>query len=144
MVNWTKTDTYDDLRYPCFCLDGEDDYLRELPYDWEPDPSYCRYYDYYNFTRQPAEGYTNLEGAVYNAANPYHVDAPFYTNHDMDSNAEYYRDDNGSAVKMAYALNLLMSGNAFVLYRFIRCRQLLYHADVLQKLQGVRVIGNTL
>ena len=31
------------------------DYLRELPSDWEPDSSYCRYYDYYNFTA-PLEG----------------------------------------------------------------------------------------
>ena len=38
------------------------DYLHELPPDWDPDPSYCRYFDYYNFTRQPEEGYSPLEG----------------------------------------------------------------------------------
>ncbi len=38
------------------------DYLRELPSDWEPDSSYCRYYDYYNFTRQAQDGYAPLEG----------------------------------------------------------------------------------
>ena len=38
------------------------DYLRELPADWEPDPSYCPYFDYYNFSRQSAEGFAPLEG----------------------------------------------------------------------------------
>ena len=38
------------------------DYLRELPSDWEPDSSYCSYYDYYNFTRQAQDGYAPLEG----------------------------------------------------------------------------------
>ena len=38
------------------------DYLHELPSGWEPDTSYCKYYDYYNFTRQPADGYAPVEG----------------------------------------------------------------------------------
>ena len=38
------------------------DYLHELPADWDPDPSYCKYFDYYNFKREPADGYTQLEG----------------------------------------------------------------------------------
>ena len=38
------------------------DYLRELPEGWEPDPSYCKYYDYYHFSRQSADGYAPLEG----------------------------------------------------------------------------------
>ena len=38
------------------------DYLHELPSGWEPDTSYCKYYDYYNFTRQPSDGYAHLEG----------------------------------------------------------------------------------
>ena len=38
------------------------DYLRELPDDWEPDPSYCQYFDYYNFSRESKEGYAPLEG----------------------------------------------------------------------------------
>lgn len=225
------------------------DYLRELPAGWEPDPSYCKYFDYYNFTRQPADGYTNLEGTewyyesrfwsempdlnlsseavkeeirgimaywlgkgvdgfrldavtsyyegdmeanngflrfltetahgidpdcclvgeawtdrdsiaylysagidslfdfpfagrdgliaktlngtysasyyvknmvqtekAYTNAAPGCADAPFYTNHDMDRSAEYYPDDNGQLTKMAYAMSLFMTGNAFVYY----------------------------
>ena len=225
------------------------DYLRELPAGWEPDASYCKYYDYYNFTRQPADGYTNLEGTewyyesrfwsempdlnlsseavreeirnimaywlgkgvdgfrldavtsyyegdmeantgflrfltetargidpdcyivgeawtdsdtiaalygsgidslfdfpfagrdgliaktlngtwsakyyvssmvraekAYTDAYPGFVDAPFYTNHDMDRSAEYYPDDSGAVTKMAYAMSLFMTGNAFVYY----------------------------
>lgn len=38
------------------------DYLRELPDDWEPDPSYCKYFDYYHFSREPGDGYAKLEG----------------------------------------------------------------------------------
>ena len=38
------------------------DYLHELPSGWEPDTSYCKYYDYYNFSRQPQNGYAPLEG----------------------------------------------------------------------------------
>ena len=37
------------------------DYLRELPDGWEPDPSYCKYYDYYMFSREPADGFAKLE-----------------------------------------------------------------------------------
>ena len=225
------------------------DYLRELPDGWDPDPSYCKYYDYYNFRREPADGYTQIEGtgwyyesrfwsempdlnlgseavrgeirdimvywldkgvdgfrldavtsyfqddsaanteflrfltetahgidpdcylvgeawtdqgsiaslyasgidslfdfpfaspdgtiarticgtcsasdyvndmvqieSAYAGANPSCVDAPFYTNHDMDRSAEYYPDDDGPATKMAYAMSLFMTGNAFVYY----------------------------
>ena len=38
------------------------DYLRELPEGWEPDASYCKYYDYYCFSREPGEGFAKLEG----------------------------------------------------------------------------------
>ncbi len=41
------------------------DYLRELPEDWEPDPSYCRYFDYYRFTKQSGDGFAPLEGTVW-------------------------------------------------------------------------------
>jgi len=225
------------------------DYLRELPADWEPDASYCKYFDYYNFSREPADGYTQLEGTdwyyearfwsempdlnlsseavrteirdimaywlgkgvdgfrldavtsyyegdtaanteflsfltetargidpdcyivgeawtdsdtisalyasgvdslfdfpfagqggiiaktldgtysakyyvrsmaqaekAYGSANQDFVGAPFYTNHDVDRNAEYYPDDNGPVTKMAYAMSLFMTGNAFVYY----------------------------
>lgn len=45
------------------------------------------------------------------------IDAPFYTNHDMARSAGFYPGDLGEArVKMAQALNLLMTGNAFVYY----------------------------
>lgn len=224
-------------------------YLHELPPDWEPDASYCRYYDYYNFSREARDGYAHLEGtnwyyeagfwsempdlnlsseavraeigdimafwlgkgvdgfrldavssyyaddqdanikfirflketacgidpdcylvgeawtdqdsisALYTSgidslfdfpfanedgliartlngscsasdyveammhaeeahreANPDCVDAPFYTNHDMNRSATYYASDNGPVTKMAYAMNLLMTGNAFVYY----------------------------
>lgn len=38
------------------------DYLHELPSDWEPDPSYCPYFDYYNFTKEQKNGFAPLEG----------------------------------------------------------------------------------
>lgn len=225
------------------------DYLHSLPSGWDPDMSYCRYFDYYNFSREPADGYAQLEGTewyyearfwsempdlnlnseavraeikdimafwlgkgvdgfrldavtsyyegdteanigflrflketacsidpdcylvgeawtdldtiaalytsgidslfdfpfaneegmiaktlkgsctasdfvdcmikaeyAYGSANPGCVDAPFYTNHDMARSADYYADDNGSITKMAYAMSLFMTGNAFVYY----------------------------
>ena len=225
------------------------DYLYELPYGWDPDSSYCRYFDYYNFTREPSDGFTELGGtgwyyesgfwsempdlnldseavrgeirdimaywldkgvdgfrldavtsyftddteknaeflsflketarsidpdcylvgeawtdrdtisALYSSgvdslfdfpfagsegviartlnggcsardyvremmasedvcrnAGPNHIDAPFYTNHDMDRSAGYYSEDNGRAAKMAYAMSLFMTGNSFVYY----------------------------
>ena len=225
------------------------DYLHELPSGWEPDTSYCKYFDYYNFSRQAQDGYAYLEGtewfyearfwsempdlnlnseavrseirdvmafwlgmgvdgfrldavssyytddqdaniefirflketarsidpdcylvgeawtdwdsisALYTSgidslfdfpfanedgiiartlngscgasdyvesmihaeeahreANPDCIDAPFYTNHDMNRSAGYYPDDDGRVTKMAYAMNLLMTGNAFVYY----------------------------
>ena len=74
------------------------------------------------------------EEELYASMNPYYVNAPFYTNHDMDRGAEFYVGDSGAAsgneasggsgasgngrarVKIAEALNLLMTGNAFVYY----------------------------
>lgn len=225
------------------------DYLHELPSGWEPDTSYCRYYDYYNFSREALDGYNHLDGTewyyeagfwsempdlnlnseavrteirdimafwlgkgvdgfrldavtayykndtyanteflrflketansidpdccfvgeawtdrdtiaelytggidslfdfpfageggliantlnggcrasdfveemvrseeIYSSANQEYVGAPFYTNHDMDRSADYYPEDNGPVTKMAYAMNLFMTGNAFVYY----------------------------
>ena len=225
------------------------DYLRGLPDGSEPDASYCKYYDYYNFSREPADGYTQLAGTgwyyearfwsempdlnlsseavrneirdilafwlgkgvdgfrldavtsyyegdtaanieflrflkdaacsiepdcyfvgeawtdrdtiaalytsgidslfefpfangegliaktlngscrasdyvnemiwaeeTYMKANPGYVGAPFYTNHDMDRSADFYPADNGPVTKMAYAMSLFMTGNAFVYY----------------------------
>lgn len=46
-----------------------------------------------------------------------YIDAPFYTNHDMGRGAGYYTGDNSvEKVKMAQAMNLLMSGNSFLYY----------------------------
>lgn len=45
------------------------------------------------------------------------LNAPFYTNHDINRSAGYYSGDSAiSKVKLSGALNLLMSGNAFVYY----------------------------
>lgn len=45
------------------------------------------------------------------------IDAPFYTNHDMARGAGYYSgDDSEQQTKMAQAMNLLMSGSAFLYY----------------------------
>ena len=44
------------------------------------------------------------------------LNAPFYTNHDMARSAGYYPNDGGARTKFAWALNLLMPGNAFLYY----------------------------
>ena len=54
--------------------------------------------------------------AAYDEANPSHVGAPFYTNHDMDRSASYYPSDTGAVTKMTYAMSLLMPGDSFVYY----------------------------
>ncbi len=58
------------------------------------------------------------EEELYASLNPSYVNAPFYTNHDMDRSAEYYTEDETAKakIKIAEALNLLMAGNAFVYY----------------------------
>ena len=49
--------------------------------------------------------------------NKNYIDAPFYTNHDMARSVGYYVGENAdSRVKMAGAMNLLMSGSAFLYY----------------------------
>lgn len=53
----------------------------------------------------------------YGAYNENYIDAPFYTNHDMGRSAGYYAGEESAAqTKMAAALNLFMSGSAFVYY----------------------------
>lgn len=48
---------------------------------------------------------------------PDYIDAPFYTNHDMGRSAGYYSGEYSQAqTKISGALNLLMSGSAFVYY----------------------------
>ena len=68
----------------------------------------------------PAKSYAEAmvkEQKLYASYNENYVNAPFYTNHDMARSAGYYAgDDAQSKVKLAGALNLLMSGNAFVYY----------------------------
>ena len=56
------------------------------------------------------------EEALYASYNPDYINAPFYTNHDMARSTGYYAWDDGSHTKLAGALNLLMTGNAFVYY----------------------------
>ena len=62
-----------------------------------------------------AESLANEEN-LYSSINEHFINAPFYTNHDMPRSAGYYADDDGSHTKLAGALNLLMTGNAFVYY----------------------------
>lgn len=46
-----------------------------------------------------------------------YIDAPFYTNHDMARSAGYYSGDySENQTKIAQAMNLLMSGSAFLYY----------------------------
>lgn len=53
----------------------------------------------------------------YASYNENFVNAPFYTNHDMDRGAGYYTGEYALAqTKIAAALNLTMSGNAFIYY----------------------------
>lgn len=54
---------------------------------------------------------------MYGTYNAEYIDAPFYTNHDMGRSAGYYAGDNSAAqTKMAGAMNLFMSGSAFLYY----------------------------
>ena len=49
--------------------------------------------------------------------NENYIDAPFYTNHDMARSVGYYVGENAdNRVKMAEAMNLFMSGSAFLYY----------------------------
>lgn len=55
--------------------------------------------------------------SLFESYNPAYIDAPFYTNHDLGRSAGYYAGDYSEAqTKIAGALNLLMSGSAFVYY----------------------------
>lgn len=56
------------------------------------------------------------EWQLYESYDPDAVNAPFYTNHDMARGAGYYAGDDGSKTKLALAMNLLTSGNAFLYY----------------------------
>ena len=56
------------------------------------------------------------EQELYATFSDSYVNAPFYTNHDLDRSAGYYAYDDGSRTKFALGLNLMMSGNAFLYY----------------------------
>ena len=62
-----------------------------------------------------AEAMAQEEG-LYASLNPSYVNAPFYSNHDMDRGTEYYAGGDAAKVKIAEVLNLLMPGNAFIYY----------------------------
>ena len=63
-----------------------------------------------------AEQLVNEEELYYSIAPGTSINAPFYTNHDMARSAGYYAYDDGSKTKLAAALNLLSTGNAFIYY----------------------------
>lgn len=76
-------------------------------------------------TLKNASGYTASSygkavaglASTFGTYNENYIDAPFYTNHDMGRSAGYYSGDNSEAqTKMAGAMNLFMSGSAFVYY----------------------------
>lgn len=57
------------------------------------------------------------EETLYDSYNKNYVNAPFYTNHDINRSAGYYSGDYAlSMVKFAGGLNLIMSGNAYIYY----------------------------
>ncbi len=56
------------------------------------------------------------EEELYASYSDSYINAPFYTNHDMARSAGYYAKDGKNRVKLAMALNLLQTGNAFVYY----------------------------
>lgn len=57
------------------------------------------------------------EESLYVSYNSDYVNAPFYTNHDINRSAGYYSGDMAeSMVKFAGGLNLITSGNAFLYY----------------------------
>ena len=67
-----------------------------------------------------AKSYGNAIVEVENLISSYsdsYVNAPFYSNHDMGRSAGYYSGDYSEAqTKIAQAMNLFMSGNAFLYY----------------------------
>ena len=106
---------------------------------WCSQNDYCRYYEsgvdsMFDFAYADSDGliagavrgtvsperFVNsqiAENELYLSYNPDYINAPFYTNHDMGRSAGYYTGENADAkVKFAGALNLLMSGSAFVYY----------------------------
>ncbi len=68
----------------------------------------------------PASKYGETVASLKEIYGSYHegyIDAPFYTNHDLGRSAGYYAGEHsGNQTKLAAALNLFMSGSAFVYY----------------------------
>lgn len=106
---------------------------------WTSQPEYARYYQsgidsMFDFAFAGKDGYLckfanstykardlgeylTRENERFKEQSESYINAPFYSNHDMDRCIEYYEGDYGQEqAKMAAALNLTMSGNAFVYY----------------------------
>lgn len=68
----------------------------------------------------PASSYAKALEQIeekFSGCNEAYIDAPFYTNHDMGRSAGYYSGESAPAqTKLSGALNLLMSGSAFIYY----------------------------
>ena len=106
---------------------------------WTASATYSQYYQsgidsFFDFDFSGSEGmiasvarskkspqmYANAlkaEDELFSKYSDTYVNAPFYTNHDMARSAGYFVGKGSeNMVKMAGALNLLMSGNAFIYY----------------------------
>ena len=106
---------------------------------WDQAPVYAAYYEsgidsVFNFAfagpsgtikstadgSRPAENFGKSLAyldELFGPHNPDYIDAPFYSNHDLDRAAGYYTGEHAAAqTKLALALNLLMSGNSFTYY----------------------------
>ncbi|MCM1122289.1 MAG: alpha-amylase family glycosyl hydrolase [Eubacterium sp.] len=68
----------------------------------------------------PASRYGETVASLAEVFGSYHedyIDAPFYTNHDLGRSAGYYAGDySENQTKLAAAMNLFMSGSAFIYY----------------------------
>ncbi len=126
-LSWLKQ-TAEGIRPDCYFV-GE---------AWANQQVYARYYEsgidsFFDFAFADAEGllartakskYSALQFAeameeeqtLYGTYSESYVNAPFYTNHDMNRSAGYYAGDDGACAKFAGGLNLMMGGNAFVYY----------------------------
>lgn len=70
--------------------------------------------------KNPAKAYGKLmeeNEALYASFSDSHINAPFYTNHDMGRTSGYYFNEHAMAqTKMGNGMNLMMTGNAFLYY----------------------------
>ncbi|MDE6314215.1 MAG: alpha-amylase [Lachnospiraceae bacterium] len=118
--------------------DAKDNYL--VSEVWQTFDNYSKYYDSgvdssFDFAfagpegkiakvikqgtgKNTGRGYVDAMASVETTIKGYNenaIDAPFYTNHDMARSAGYYQN-NLDQMKFAQAMNLMMSGNAFLYY----------------------------